>query len=176
MPRKGHFRYHEVPSRVLNNSPKSPKLSIFIITRAPFGNRFFSWPLQKKTMSRAVLLFLLSGILTCVEVRSQSSAPQDLPVYSYHPPSEDKESWQRLNLWLSSTYLYIAKEALTDQDSCLLLASHSLGLSRFSILAEGFGDSKLLAQSKWIDQGDPAAGIRQLSAATGKNHLQLLLF
>lgn len=126
-------------------------------------------------MSRAVLIGLLSGLLVSVGTRSQSIAHPETLAYSYHPPDKDKESWQRLNLWLSSTYLYIAKEALTDQDSCLLIASRYLGLSRFSILAEGFGDEKLREQSTWIDQGDPGTGIRLLSKATGKRHLQLLL-
>lgn len=126
-------------------------------------------------MSRAVLIGLLFGLLVSVGTRSQSTAQPETSAYSYYPPGKDKESWQRLNLWLSSTYLYIAKEALTDQDSCLLIASRYLGLSRFSILAEGFGDEKLREQSKWIDQGDPGTGIRFLSKATGKRHLQLLL-
>jgi tetratricopeptide (TPR) repeat protein len=124
-------------------------------------------------MSRAVLTGLL--LLVSVGTWSQSIAHPATSGYSHYPPNKDKESWQRLNLWLSSTYLYIAKEALTDQDSCLLIASRYLGLSRFSILAEGFGDEKLREQSKWIDQGDPGTGIRSLSKATGKRHLQLLL-
>ena len=126
-------------------------------------------------MPRAVLIGLLIGLLVPVGTWSQSTVKPEISTYSYYPPDKDKESWQRLNLWLSSTYLYIAKEALTDQDSCLLIASRYLGLSRFSILAEGFGDEKLLEQSKWIDQGDPGTGIRFLSKATGKRHLQLLL-
>ncbi|KAA2239092.1 sensor histidine kinase [Chitinophaga agrisoli] len=131
--------------------------------------------LKKKTMLRVVLIGLLSGLLISTEARPQSTVQPEVSAYSYYPPDQDKASWQRLNLWLSSTYLYIAKEALTDQDSCLLIAGHYLGLSRFSILAEGFGDEKLREQSKWIDQGDPGTGIRFLSKATGKKHLQLLL-
>jgi two-component sensor histidine kinase len=126
-------------------------------------------------MSKAVLIGLLSVLLVSAGTRSQSTAQPGTSAYSYYPPDKDKESWQRLNLWLSSTYLYIAKEALTDQDSCLLIAGRYLGLSRFSILAEGFGDEKLREQSKWIDQGDPGTGIRFLSKATGKRHLQLLM-
>lgn len=126
-------------------------------------------------MFRAVLLCMLFGLLISVGARSQSAAPANISAYSYYSPGKDKESWQRLNLWLSSTYLYVAKEALTDQDSCLLLASHSLGLTWFSILAEGFGDKELFAQSQWIDEGNPNIGVRLLSKGTGKKHLQLLL-
>jgi len=126
-------------------------------------------------MFRAVLIGLLSGLLLSVGIPSQSTAQPETTTYSYYPPAKDKESWQRLNLWLSSTYLYIAKEALTDQDSCLLIAGRYLGLSRFSILAEGFGDEKLREQSKWIDQSDPNAAIRSLSKTSGKRHLQLLM-
>jgi two-component system, sensor histidine kinase PdtaS len=126
-------------------------------------------------MYRVVFICILPGLLIFFEGQSQTSIPPGVSAYSYHHPSKDKESWQRLNLLLSATYLYVAKEALTDQDSCLLLASHSLNLSRFSILAEGFGDKELLAQSTWIDQGDPATGTHLLSKATGKKHLQLLL-
>lgn len=130
-------------------------------------------------MSGAVLIGVLFSLLVSAGTRSQSqsqsTARPEPSLYSYYPPDKDKESWQRLNLWLSSTYLYIAKEALTDQDSCLLIAGRYLGLSRFSILAEGFGDEKLQEQSKWIDQGDPGTGIRFLSKTTGKRHLQLLL-
>ncbi|MDF2191863.1 sensor histidine kinase [Paraflavitalea sp. CAU 1676] len=126
-------------------------------------------------MSKAVLIGLLSGLLLSAGARSQSTVKPEASAYSYYPPDKDKESWQRLNLWLSSTYLYVAKEALTDQDSCLLIASRYLGLSRFSILAEGFGDEKLREQSKWIDHSDPNTAIRSLSKVTGKRHLQLLL-
>ncbi|MRG44232.1 hypothetical protein GFS24_03860 [Chitinophaga sp. SYP-B3965] len=126
-------------------------------------------------MFRVILIGMLSCLLLSAGARSQSVTRPEISAYAYYPPDQDKESWQRLNLLLSGTFLYVAKEALTDQDSCLLLASRSLGLSRFSVLAEGFGDQQLFARSKWIDQGDPATGIRFLSAATGRDHLQLLL-
>jgi len=132
-------------------------------------------------MSKGVLIRLtLSLLLTLLtllpfEGRTQSLETPELSGYSYYPPSKDKESWQRLNLWLSSTFIFVAKEALTDQDSCLKVASRYLGLSRFSILAEGLGDIDLFQQSKWIDREDPAAGIRLLSKTTGKKHLQILL-
>lgn len=130
---------------------------------------------KNKAMSKAVLIGILFGSLVSIKVESLSTAKPETSAYSYYPPEKDKASWQRLNLWLSATYLYIAKEALTDQDSCLLIASRYLGLSRFYILAEGFGDEKLRGQSKWIDQGDPNTGFRFLSKATGKRRLQLLL-
>lgn len=100
-------------------------------------------------MSRAVLIGILFCFLVPAGAQFPSTAKPEIPTYSYYPPDKDKASWQRLNLWLSGTYLYIAKEALTDQDSCLLIASRYLGLSRFPILAEGFGDEKLREQSTW---------------------------
>ncbi len=89
--------------------------------------------------------------------------------------SADRPSWQWLNLRLSSTYIYIVKEGQADLDSCLLKASSSLGLSRYSILAEGIDDPELQAQSRWIDQQDPGQGNRYLSTAKGKSHLEILI-
>ena len=126
-------------------------------------------------MYKASLLCMLFCLLLSADIRSQPATLPGTSTYTYHPPHTDKESWQRLNLWLSATYLYVAKEAQADQDSCLLLASRSLGMSRFSILAEGFGNKKLFSQSHWIDIGDPSTGIRLLSKTTGKEHLQQLL-
>ncbi|MBO9659347.1 MAG: sensor histidine kinase, partial [Chitinophagaceae bacterium] len=93
----------------------------------------------------------------------------------YYPPQEDKETWQRLYLQLSSTFVNVVNEGQVDLDSSLYKASRSLGLSRFSILTEGFGDPALLKQSEWIDRKDPATGLRLLSQASGRNRIQLLL-
>ena len=95
-----------------------------------------------------------------IEVLSQSSEPSN---YSYRPPTEDKNSWQRLNLLLSATFFRVVKEGEVDFDSCLLYASRSLGLSRLSVLAEGIDDPGLHTQSHWIDRRDPAEGFRNLS-------------
>jgi two-component sensor histidine kinase len=100
---------------------------------------------------------------------------EGLSQYSYHPPSTDKESWQRLNLSLSSIFFRTVKQSNIDWDSSLLFVSRSLGLSRLPVTAEGIDDTELFAQSKWYDQGDPHSGIKLLSQATGKKHLQLLL-
>ncbi|WP_276481587.1 sensor histidine kinase [Paraflavitalea pollutisoli] len=120
-------------------------------------------------MHKAILLSALSFLLS-LSLRSQPAA-----TYTFYPPSNDKPSWQRLNLWLSSTYLFVGKEALADQDSCLILAARSLGLSRFSVLAEGFGDEQLARQAGWIDRADAATGVRLLSGTTGHQRLQQLL-
>jgi len=114
-------------------------------------------------------------IATLVEGSSQSLVKPAISVYSYHPQSADKESWQRLNLWLSSIYFRVVKEGEVDLDSCLLYASRSLGLSRLPLLAEGIDDSELTAHSQWVDQRDPGNGIKILSQATGKKHLELLV-
>jgi len=105
----------------------------------------------------------------------QSSTQPSVSNAVYHPASQDKESWQRLNLWLSSTFILAVKEGQVDLDSCLLIASRSLGMSRLSILAEAIADPELLAHSQWIDRREPGNGIRLLSQATGKKRLQLLI-
>jgi len=110
-----------------------------------------------------------------MEASSQSSTSSKISTYSYHPASEDKESWQRLNLWLSSTFILAVKEGQIDLDSCLYRASRSLGLTRYSILAEGIDDPELPAQSQWVDRRQPEEGFNLLAQAKGKKHLQLLI-
>lgn len=119
----------------------------------------------------SILFALLMPLNGFPQVPVQSA----IPGYSYYPPDRDKLSWQRLNLWMSSTFLVVAKEGQADADSCLYVASRSMGLSRFAMLAEGMNDPDLYEQSKWIDRREPGKGIRLLSEATGKKHLQLLI-
>jgi len=126
-------------------------------------------------MFRVVLVCTLFSILASLEGRSQDPVKPGITGYDYHPPSKDKESWQRLNLLLSSTFIVVAKEGQADHDTCLLAASRSLGLSRYPVLSEGFGDPELQEQSQWIDRQEPAMGIHLLSKTTGRKHLQLLL-
>ena len=130
-------------------------------------------------MSRAVvlsmLLALLFSLLFTADLQSQSATELPASAYSYYPPKNDKDSWQRLYLLLSSTFINVVNEGQVDLDSGLCKASSSLGLSRFTILAEGFGDPELFKQSQWIDRRDPGTGARLLSKAKGRTHLQLLL-
>lgn len=126
-------------------------------------------------MSRLTLIYILFGVLMFFDGRSQSSAKTEVSGYSYYHPSKDKESWQRLNLLLSSTYIVVVKEGQISHDTCLYMASRSLGLSRFPVLAEGIGGNKLFEQSHWIDRREPGVGIDRLSKATGREHLQLLI-
>ena len=65
-------------------------------------------------MHRAILLCLLSGLLIAVRVRSQSTIQPVMAAASYHSPDTDKESWQRLYLWLSSTFRFVVKEGQDD--------------------------------------------------------------
>ena len=113
----------------------------------------------------------------CIKGEVVAQSPDQLvkTAYSYHPPREDRESWQRLYLWLSSTFLNVINEGQVDMDSCVLQAARSIGLSRYPLLAEGFGDAELLEESGWIDQHDPARGVSLLAGSTGKKHLQMLL-
>lgn len=126
-------------------------------------------------MSKVVSAYILFYLMLPPGGRSQIPASSVIPGYSHYPANKDKASWQRLNLWMSGTFLVIVKEGQADPDNCLYLASRSLGISRFHILAEGIDDADLFEQSKWIDQRDPGRGIRLLSAATGRKHLQLLI-
>lgn len=126
-------------------------------------------------MLKSFFICILFCLVTTIGGRSQSLIQQANSTVVYHPASEDKLSWQRLNLWLSSTYIYVAAEGQADWDSCLLFCSRSLGVSRFSILGEGIDDPELLVQSKWIDRSDPGKAISFLRQATGKKSTELLV-
>ena len=125
-------------------------------------------------MAKSFLIGIVFCLVMLTEATSQTPAQPGSSAYTYHPPSEDKESWQRLNLWLSSTFILAVKEGQVDLDSCLYMASRSLGLSRSSILAEGIGDPELPGKSQWIDRREPGLGLRLLAQSAGKKHLQLL--
>ena len=126
-------------------------------------------------MRKSFFVCALFCFVSSVQGLTQPLLKSGLAGYTYHPPSEDKESWQRLNLWLSSTYLLVVSEGQADQDVCLLKASRSLGLSRLSILAEGIDDPELTGQARWVDQQKPAEGIRALSLSKGKQRVELLV-
>ncbi len=80
-----------------------------------------------------------------------------------------------MNLLLSSTFIVVVKEGQVEHDTCLYIASRSLGLSRVPVLAEGIDDTELPGQSQWIDLQQPGIGVRLLSTATGRKHLELLI-
>lgn len=126
-------------------------------------------------MLKTALAFLLLCFVLRVDAQTRSFVPNAVSTYTYYPPKEDKETWQRLYLQLSSTFVNVVNEGQVDLDSSLYKASQSLGLSRFSILAEGFGDPELLKQSQWIDRRDPATGLQQVSRASGRDRVKLLL-
>lgn len=126
-------------------------------------------------MFKSLFICILFCLLMVIEGLPQSSTQSAISTYTYHPPSTDKASWQRLNLMMSATYFRVVKEGEVDFDSCLVYASRSLGLSRLPVVAEGIDDPELLAQSQWVDRRDPAEGIRSLSQATGKKRLETLL-
>ena len=120
------------------------------------------------------LICNLTCLVLLIEGLSQSSSQPYLNA-PYHSPTTDKQSWQRLNLFLSSTYFLAVKEGQIDIDSCLLKASSSLGLSRLSVLGEGIDDKELFSESAWINQKDPGKGVQLLSQSTGKKRLEVLL-
>jgi|GEM_PF-5865764 two-component sensor histidine kinase len=107
---------------------------------------------------------ILTCVLLCLRLVTEGS-----------PRSADEPSWQRLRLQLSSTFIFFAKDAQADPDSCLLEASRSLGLSRLSVLAEGIDDSALLSRLRWVDQRDPGVAVRLLRRVSGKQRMNLSL-
>ncbi|MBV4355893.1 tetratricopeptide repeat-containing sensor histidine kinase [Pinibacter aurantiacus] len=130
--------------------------------------------MQNPIMHRVNYIHLLFYLLMFLGAKSQNISAGNAN-YSYHSPSKDKLSFQRLNLLLSSTYIVVVKEGQVDHDTCLYIAARSLGLSRLPVMAEGIGDRELPAQSKWIDLEQPRIGIELLSKATGRKHLELLI-
>jgi tetratricopeptide (TPR) repeat protein len=113
-------------------------------------------------------LMALLNCFLCFETGAQTTA--------FHKPSEYKTSWQRLLLQLSQAFYIAAKENQVDLDSSLIYCAHSLGLSRLPVIAEGIDAPDLTGQLKWIDKRDPKSGMRLLATASGKKHLELLVF
>lgn len=128
-------------------------------------------------MFRLVIIstFIFWGLLLYFTGQSQTFGQVQNSGYTYYHPSKDKQSWQRLYLLLSSTFIVVAREGQVEHDTCLYIASQSLGLSRFSVLAEGIYNDELNEHAKWIDRRDPATGVRLLSEATGRKRVQLLI-
>jgi two-component sensor histidine kinase len=126
-------------------------------------------------MVRLVFKLILCSLLLYSNGQSQISTQPPVKGYTYYHPSKDKASWQRLNLLLSSTFIVVAREGLVQHDTCLYIASRSLSISRFSVLAEGIDGHGMSEHAQWVDRQEPATGIRLLSAATGRKRLQLLL-
>jgi len=125
-------------------------------------------------MPRIVLVNILLALLVTIAGQCQTAGTLKAADYTYHHPSKDKLPWQRLNLLLSSTFIVAVKEGEVEHDTCLYIASRSLGLSRLPVLAEGIADGELLAQSQWVNLDRPGAGVALLPAVTGRKRLQLL--
>ena len=70
-------------------------------------------------MFKVALKRMLFCLLMCIDAHAQPSMESVAPGYSYYPPQEDKESWQRLNLLLSSTFIVVANEGQIDLESPL---------------------------------------------------------
>ncbi|MET0466286.1 MAG: histidine kinase dimerization/phosphoacceptor domain -containing protein [Chitinophagaceae bacterium] len=128
---------------------------------------------EKLKMPPLKALFLLICGTTSSSTQAQPTQ-QGSEAYTYYHPSKDKESWQRLNLQQSSTFFVVVSEGEMGHDTSLILASRSLGISRYSVLAEGINDPALHAESGWIDTRNPGIAIRSLSGATGHKRSGLL--
>jgi two-component sensor histidine kinase/tetratricopeptide (TPR) repeat protein len=125
---------------------------------------------------------LLYGIFSISFASAQSLNAQsvpanvpDFPVYNYHPPSENNVGQQRLLLQLSSTHLHISTQAQFGLDTSLVCCSRFLGLSRLSLINEGFENVFQKGNDDWFDQRDPAAAILKLPGLHGNNRLRLLV-
>jgi two-component system, sensor histidine kinase PdtaS len=128
------------------------------------------FPLKPEHMFKAWLIITLF----CLGMLN-GSAQNESSSYSYRHPSLEKESWQRLLLFLSALSYYSVKQGDIHWDSSLVYVSQSLGLSRLPVTADGIDDPELLAESQWFDQRNTREGIHLLSQAKGKKHLQLLI-
>jgi two-component system, sensor histidine kinase PdtaS len=128
---------------------------------------------KNRFSKRNILIWHLAPLIVLsyipISACSQSS------VGNYKRPSEYQITSQRLLLQLSSTYYTVVKEGQVDLDNSLLYASHSLGMSRLPLIAEGIEDPQLMSNSKWVDKRTPREGVRMLSTSTGKQHLELLV-
>lgn len=133
-----------------------------------------SFPKYKK-MFRINCICILLCALFPFNAKPQSAQSSANKTYTYYHPSLDSESWQRLNLQLGSTYIVVANEGQIDHDTCLYLASRSLGLSRYPVLAEGIDDPAIQSQAKWIDNHQPGEGLKLLARAKGPERLQWLI-
>ena len=125
-------------------------------------------------MIKSFFICIVPCALLFVEGLSQLSTQQTNSTYVYHHPSEDKQSWQRLHLWLSSGW-YKMNTAGISNDSALVYVSKSLGLSLLPAIAEGIEDSDLFAQSQWVDERNLRKGIRDLSQLKRKKYLQQMM-
>src|SRR5476651_930230 len=114
-----------------------------------------------------VSVLIILNCFLCFQAGAQTTA--------FHKPSEYKTSWQRLLLQLSQAFYTAAEETQANLDSNLIYCAHSLGLSRLPVIAEGIEAPDLAGHLKWIDQRTPGIGLHQLSGATGKKHLELLV-
>lgn len=126
-------------------------------------------------MPKSFFTSIVFCLLMFPEGFAQPSAQASVTTYTYHPPSQDKLSWQRLNLYTSATFYRGMRQSSISMDSSLLAVSKSLGLSRLPFAAEGIDNPQLLAQSKWFDERNPGEGVRMLSNATGMKRLELMI-
>ena len=124
-------------------------------------------------MLKALLAIIMVCAVMCV--KAQSPVQVAGSNFEYHPASEDKRSWQRLNLWLSTIYLSCTKETSIDFDSALLATSRSLGLSRLPLIADGITDESFFVNTEWFEEEYPDEENRMLRNAKGKKRLQLTL-
>ena len=60
-----------------------------------------------------------------------------------------------------------------DQDSSLIFVAHSLGLSRLSVVTDGFADQSWVKTNDWFDRRQPSEALKLLSTLRGTEHLRL---
>lgn len=125
-------------------------------------------------MIKLISTAILFCVVFSITAYTQASDKPVIAHLTYRPASQDKLSWQWLNIWLSSSHVKIGTYTVNN-DSGIIYTSRSLGLSRLPVTADGIDDPELIAKSKWFDQRNPSEGKRLLSHYKKKKHLEQLI-
>jgi two-component sensor histidine kinase len=96
------------------------------------------------------------------------------PALSFGQANKLSPDKQRLLLKLSLNYYTVVREGQVDQDSSLLIATKRDGLSRWTVITEGFGDQLPITNSTWIDKRQTGIPRMQLTGLHGIEHVKLL--
>ncbi|MFC3559054.1 tetratricopeptide repeat-containing sensor histidine kinase [Pedobacter jamesrossensis] len=75
---------------------------------------------------------------------------------------------------LSLNYYTVVQEGLVDLDSSLIKVCQLNGLSRWSVMTQGFGN-RLSQYQRWVDLRDPSIAEKMLESLSGEAHLKLAL-
>ena len=76
---------------------------------------------------------------------------------------------------LSLNYYTVVQEGLVDQDSSLIRACKFNGLSRWSVITEGFNWRLPIQYQEWVRSESPQTAIKLLDGLEAENHLKLAM-